>query len=86
MKSFFFYLNENFTSVAFGGLGKDQNISLATERWKIISRWKTPSADRLIAETMYTIGMFFKHQSKVVKTLDQQASSQRHRNGGGNTD
>ena len=35
----------------FGGLGEDQNISLATERWKINSRWKTPSADRHIAET-----------------------------------
>ena len=37
--------------VAFGGLGEDQNISLATERWKINSRWKTPLADRRIAET-----------------------------------
>ena len=38
-------------SYGFGGLGEDQNISLATERWKIISRWKTPSVDRCIAIT-----------------------------------
>ena len=56
--------------VAFDGLGEDQNISLATEIWKINSRWKTPSADRHIAETVYTIGTFFKHQSEVGKTLD----------------
>ena len=73
-------------SCGFGGLGEDQNISLATERWKIISRWKTPSVDRHIAETVYTIGTFFKHQSEVVKTSYRQASSQRCRNGGGNTD
>ena len=72
----FFISDENFTSVAFGGLGEDQNILLATERWKIISRWKTPSAIRRIAETVYTIGMFFKHQSEVVKTSDWKASSQ----------
>ena len=36
--------------VAFGGLGEDQNISLATKIWKINSRWKTPSADRCISE------------------------------------
>ena len=35
----------------FGGLGEDHNISLAIEIWKINSRWKTPSADRHIAET-----------------------------------
>ena len=68
-------------SCGFGGLGKDQNISLATERWKINSRWKTPLVDRHIAETIYTIGTFFKHQSEVVKTSDRQASSQRRRNG-----
>ena len=45
-----------------GVLGEDQNISLATERWKIISKWKTPSADRCITETVYTIETFFKHQ------------------------
>ena len=82
----FFYLDENFTSVAFSSLGEGQNISLATERWKINSRWKTPSADRRIAETVYTIGTFFKHQLEVVKTSDRQASSQRHRNDEGNTD
>ena len=82
MKASVFYLDENFTSVAFGGLGEDQNISLATERWKIISRWKTPSAIRHIVETVYTIETFFKHQSKVVKTSDWQASSQRRRNDG----
>ena len=34
--------------VSFGGLGEDQNISLATEIWKINNRWKTPSAVRHI--------------------------------------
>ena len=58
-------------SCGFGGLGEDQNISLATERWKIISRWKTPSAVRRIAETVYTIGTFLKHQLEVVKTSDR---------------
>ena len=82
MKASIFYLDENFTSVAFGGLGEDQNISLATERWKIISKWKTHLKDRRIDETVYTIGTFFKHQSKVVKTLDWEDSSQRHRKGG----
>ena len=38
-------------SCDFGGLGEDQNISLATEGWKINSRWKAPSEDRHIAET-----------------------------------
>ena len=38
--------------VAFGGLGESQNISLATERWEINSRWKTPSVDQRIAETI----------------------------------
>ena len=38
-------------SCGFGGLGEDHNISLATEIWKINSRWKTPSTDRHIAET-----------------------------------
>ena len=44
-------------SCVFGGLGEDQIISLATERWKINSRWKTPSVDRRIAVT------FLHHQS-----------------------
>ena len=69
-------------SCGFGGLGEDQNISLATERWKINRKWKTPSADRRIAEIVYTIETFSKHQSKVVKTSDRRASSQRHRNSG----
>ena len=46
-------------SCGFDGLGEDQNISLATERWKINSEWKTPSVDRRIAKTFYTIGTFF---------------------------
>ena len=70
----------------FGGLGEDQNISLAIKRWKIKSKWKTPSADRHIAETIYTIETFSKHQSKVVKTSYRRASSQRRYNDGGNTD
>ena len=70
--------------VAFSGLGEDQNISLATNRWKINSRWKTPSVDRCIAETIYTIETFFKHQSKVVKTSDRRVSSQRRHNSRGN--
>ena len=84
--SIFFYLDENFASVAFGGLGEDQNISLATKSRKINSRWNPPSADRRIAETVYTIETFFKHQLEVVKTSDRRASSQRRRNGGGNID
>ena len=73
-------------SCGFDGLGEDQNISLATKIWKINSRWKTPSTNRRIVETVYTIETFFKHQSEVVKTSDWRASSQRRRNGGGNTD
>ena len=69
-------------SCGFGGLGEDQNISLATKRWKINRKWKTPSADRRVAETVYTIETFFKNKSKVVKTSDWQASSQRRRNDG----
>ena len=38
-------------SYGFGGLGEDQNISLATERWKMNNRWKTPLADRHIVVT-----------------------------------
>ena len=70
--------------VAFGGLGEDHNISLATERWKINNRWKTPLVVRCIAKLFTTIGMFFKQQSEVVKTTDRRASSERHRNCGGN--
>ena len=57
---FFYFLDENFTNVAFGGLGKDQNISLDTKRWKINNRWKTPSAVRRIAKIFTAIGTFFK--------------------------
>ena len=46
--------------VAFGGLGEDQNISLATEIWKINNRWKTPSAVRRIAKLFAAIETFFK--------------------------
>ena len=46
--------------VAFGGLVEDQNISLATERWKINNRWKTPSAVRRIAKIFTAIETFFK--------------------------
>ena len=47
-------------SCSFGGLGEEQNISLATERWKINSKWKTPLADRHIAETFIPSECFFK--------------------------
>ena len=46
--------------VAFGGLGEDQNISLATERWKINNMWKTHLAIRRIAKIFTDIGTFFK--------------------------
>ena len=81
-----YFLMQISQSCGFGDLGEDHNISLTTKRWKINRKWKTPSADRHIVETVYTIGMFSKHQSKVVKTSDRRASSQRCRNGGGNTD
>ena len=44
--------------VDFGGLDEDQNISLATESWKINNRWKTPSAVRHIANFFTTIETF----------------------------
>ena len=46
--------------VAFGGLGEDQNISLAIERWKINNRWKTPSVVRHIAKLFYSHRNIFK--------------------------
>ena len=46
--------------VAFDGLGEDQNISLATERWKINNGWKTPLVVRHIAKNFTAIGTFFK--------------------------
>ena len=57
-KPLFFYLGKISQVVAFGGLGKDQNISLATESWKINNRWKTPSAVRRIAKFFTAIGTF----------------------------
>ena len=45
-------------SCSFGGLGEDQNISLATERWKINNRWKTPLAVRQIAKLVTAIKTF----------------------------
>ena len=66
-----YFLMQISQGCGFGVLGEDQNISLATEIWKINSRWKTPLADRRIAETVYTIRTFFKHQSEVVKTSDR---------------
>ena len=45
--------------VAFDGLDEDQNISLATERWKINNRWKTPLAVRRIAKLFTAIETFF---------------------------
>ena len=44
-----YFLMQISQSCGFGGLGKDQNISLATKRWKINIRWKTPSTNRHIA-------------------------------------
>ena len=44
--------------VAFSGFGEDQNISLATEIWKINNRWKTPLAVRHIAKIFTAIGTF----------------------------
>ena len=81
-----YFLMQISQSCGFGGLGEDHNISLATEGWKINRKWKTPSADRRIAETVYTIETFFKHQSKVVKTSDWRTSSQMRRNGGEHSD
>ena len=46
-----YFLMQISSSCGFGGLGKDQNISLATERWKINGEWKTPSVFRHIAVT-----------------------------------
>ena len=62
-------------SCGFGGLGEDQNISLATERWKIISRWKTPSADRCIDVTLLHRRRILKQQSEVLRTTDRRDQS-----------
>ena len=58
-------------SCGFSGLGEDQNISLVTEIWKIISRWKTPLADSHIAVTFLHNRSILKQQSKVLKTTDR---------------
>ena len=51
--------------VALGGLGEDQNISLATERWKINNMWKTRSAVRHIAKLFTTIGTFLNSDQRI---------------------
>ena len=56
----------------FGGLGEDQNIALAIERWKIISRWKTPLIDRCISVTFLHHRSILKNPSEVLKTTDWQ--------------
>ena len=45
-------------SCGFGGLGEDQNISLATERWKINGEWKTPLIVRHIDKNFTAIKTF----------------------------
>ena len=40
-----YFLMQISQSCGFGGLGEDQNILVATERWKINSKWKTPLVD-----------------------------------------
>ena len=45
-------------SCGFGGLGEDQNISLAIEIWKINGECKTPSVVRNIAKLFTAIGTF----------------------------
>ena len=65
MKASVFYLDENLTSVALGGLGEDQNISLATKRWKINNRWKTPSAVRCIAKNFAAMETFLNSDRRI---------------------
>ena len=57
--------------VAFGGLGEDQNISLATESWKINNRWKTPSAVRRIAKFFTAIKTFLNNDRRCSPLLCQ---------------
>ena len=45
-------------SCGFGGLGEDQNISLATERWNIKGKWKTPFAVSHVAKLFTSIETF----------------------------
>ena len=52
-------------SCSFGGLGEDQNISLATKRWKINNRWKTPSVVRRIAKLFITIETFLNSDRRI---------------------
>ena len=51
-------------SCGFDGLGEDQNISLAIERWKINSRWKNPSVDRHIGENFTPSEHFLNNNRK----------------------
>ena len=53
-----YFLMQISQGCGFGGLGEDQNISLATERWKINGEWKTPSAVRHIAKLFTAIRTF----------------------------
>ena len=53
-----YFLMQISQSCGFGGLGEDQNISLATERWKINGKWKTPLAVRHIAKIFTAIETF----------------------------
>ena len=50
-----YFLMQIAQSYGFGGLGEDQNISLATESWKINGEWKTPLAVRNIAKIFTAI-------------------------------
>ena len=45
-------------SCGFSGFEKDQDISLATKRWKINGEWKTPSVVRHIDKLFTAIGTF----------------------------
>ena len=72
-------------SCDFGGLGEDQNVSLATERWNINNKWNTPSAVKGIAKLFTTFKAFSKQQLEVLENTDRRASSQRCQNGRGKT-
>ena len=70
-------------SCGFGGLGEDQNISLATERWKINGEWKTPSAVRHIAKLFTTIETFLESDQRCIPLLHHNCgeySDQKFRN------
>ena len=53
-----YFLMQISQSCGFGGLGEDQDISLATERWKINGEWNTPSVVRHIAKLFTAIETF----------------------------